>query len=1095
MKGDPFVIELKPDAVPVKQGYPRPMSFALSPKLREELDNLLGDGMISAVNRYTDWVSPIVCVPRKGSSRVRLCVDFTDLNRAINREYYYSPSPQVSVCDIPKAQARWFSKLDCRLGYHQVPLDEKSKDLTTFITCYGKFRFERAPFGVCSIAEVFNRKMEQWLQTYRHVNERRATDDCLLFDGSFDAHVKHVREFLQRCREGGITIAPNKFDFAKKEVIFAGYHVSNRGYRPAAELVGPLQSFPSPRTITDLRAFLGLCRQFGEAAPQLAVVTEPLRHLLQKSGKDFCWTAEHEATLQKTKRYLSSVKLLEFFDIKLPTRLITDASRVGVGYVLQQKHSSFWKPVACGSRYITKTEANYSVIELELLGIVYAILRCKMFLLGLGQFEVLTDHRPLIPVLNKQQLDEVANPRLRRLKTKIMAFNYHAAWVKGRDNLISDYLSRNPVVKPVDLDAVEHGETEMASTANSVARVSAFVTILDRYSDQGEDRQFRMINSLWSCPAQDCELPLRLEKFREECEKDEIYCNLRKYISAGFPDYRNELPLNLRVFWKYRSDLSVERSLIVLYTHRFFVPEGQRETILSKAHVAHQGESRFIWYMAQFYFWPGMTVDCKQWVKSCAFCQDSLPSNKKQPPRSLPPLSYPMEELHLDAGVEEGQHFVGIQCRFSGLKSVLPLKDLRCSTIVAVLKEFLGNRGKPSAVYTDGGTHFTGHEMKEWLAFWDIRHHISSPGWPQSNAWAEAGIKSSKAIIQSVIREHGRLKWEKVQDAVVTHNNTPPSGRRPSPAVMVYGRPMADRGSLMWDHIQYDTKAPFCQVWAARADQMARHYEECDGGSGGLVELQVGDCVSIQNRKTKKWTEYGQVVRVCPGRARYGVLTTDNVMRTKNRGHLRLRKPRSKPAPASVQAPTPPTPPVLRSRRYEKKAAEFNRRLARPISPALKGVRTIVVHDGPSVEADEAGDDGSGSGRQPPADVMTSRQVQETVGEIVVSSEDDTMEVVAESLRMAKHYTRRQLEAKVRILQNAILVRSNESLRKKLRGVAVVESASSTLSESSSVSDGEESPVATSTPAREGGGGGRGGGRRGFDCIGVFIFFPFYVSL
>ena len=114
MKGEPFHIELKPNAKPVKQRYPRPVLFALEPKMLEELDTLSEAGVIEKVERYTDWVSPVVCVPRKGSSRVRLCIDFTQLNRAINREFYYSPSPQVSMCDIPKAKARFLSKLDCR---------------------------------------------------------------------------------------------------------------------------------------------------------------------------------------------------------------------------------------------------------------------------------------------------------------------------------------------------------------------------------------------------------------------------------------------------------------------------------------------------------------------------------------------------------------------------------------------------------------------------------------------------------------------------------------------------------------------------------------------------------------------------------------------------------------------------------------------------------------------------------------------------------------------------------------------------------------------------------------------------------------------
>ena len=102
MKGEPFRIVLKPGVEPVHVKVPRHVSIPLRDKLKEELDALVRDGVITKITSPTEWCSPIVCVPRKMSTRVRLCVDFRELNRAINREFYYSPAPQVSVCDIPR---------------------------------------------------------------------------------------------------------------------------------------------------------------------------------------------------------------------------------------------------------------------------------------------------------------------------------------------------------------------------------------------------------------------------------------------------------------------------------------------------------------------------------------------------------------------------------------------------------------------------------------------------------------------------------------------------------------------------------------------------------------------------------------------------------------------------------------------------------------------------------------------------------------------------------------------------------------------------------------------------------------------------------
>ena len=168
MKGEKFRVYVQPDAMPFAVKAPRTIGLALKPRLWEELSKLLEDGIIEPVTEPTPWVSPIVLVPRKGSSHMRLCVDYTRLNRSIDGSYYFSPAPEVSVADIPLANAVWFTKLDCILGYHQIEIDNDSRDFTTFITEFGRFRYVCVPFGIANIAEIFNRQLEEHLETQLH---------------------------------------------------------------------------------------------------------------------------------------------------------------------------------------------------------------------------------------------------------------------------------------------------------------------------------------------------------------------------------------------------------------------------------------------------------------------------------------------------------------------------------------------------------------------------------------------------------------------------------------------------------------------------------------------------------------------------------------------------------------------------------------------------------------------------------------------------------------------------------------------------------------------------------------------------------------
>ena len=158
MPGEKFRIELEANAKPCKVSYARHIPIAFKEKLKMELDTLVDNGIISPVSKPTDWCNPIVVTSKKNSDQIRLCVDFRQLNRSVARELYPTKSVLEACQNIARDEAKIFSKFDTVKGYHQIPLDEESKDLTTFITPFGRFRYERAPFGICSISEHYDRE-------------------------------------------------------------------------------------------------------------------------------------------------------------------------------------------------------------------------------------------------------------------------------------------------------------------------------------------------------------------------------------------------------------------------------------------------------------------------------------------------------------------------------------------------------------------------------------------------------------------------------------------------------------------------------------------------------------------------------------------------------------------------------------------------------------------------------------------------------------------------------------------------------------------------------------------------------------------------
>ena len=276
-------------------------------------------------------------------------------------------------------------------------------------------------------------------------------------------HENNVRNFLTKCREAGITLNANKFKFAQECVQYVGYIVSKDGVEADPEKIKAIANFPTPKNITALRSFLGLVNQLGQFSSKMSSLCQPLRGLLSKKN-EYLWLIEHSNAFEKIKKELCSSPILTQFDPKLPVKLQTDASKLnGLGFALLQQYGEQWKLIQCGSKFLTPTETRYATIELEMLAILWAIKKCRLYLLGLQHFTVATDHRPLQGIM-KKSLDEVENVRLQRMKEKLSIYNFTIQWVPGRENSIPDALSRSPVDYPKEADE----EAELKINVNTI---------------------------------------------------------------------------------------------------------------------------------------------------------------------------------------------------------------------------------------------------------------------------------------------------------------------------------------------------------------------------------------------------------------------------------------------------------------------------------------------------------------------------------------------------------------------------------------------------------------------------------------------------
>ena len=225
----------------------------------------------------------MVVVP-KPNERIGICADLTKLNESVLRETY--PLPKVDNLLAQISESKFFTKLDCNSGFWQEKLDPDSHFLTTFITPFGRFCFNRMPFGIKSAPEHYQRKMSQILEGSESYI---SIIDVLLIHGKTqEEHDCRLKAVLKRLEEAGATLNAEKCEFSKKEVKFAGYVLNEEGIKSDREKTESIQDMDTPQNVIDVRRFLGMVNQLGKFLPHLAEKTKPIRDLLNTKD-EFLW--------------------------------------------------------------------------------------------------------------------------------------------------------------------------------------------------------------------------------------------------------------------------------------------------------------------------------------------------------------------------------------------------------------------------------------------------------------------------------------------------------------------------------------------------------------------------------------------------------------------------------------------------------------------------------------------------------------------------------------------------------------------------------------------------------------------------------------
>lgn len=629
------------DATPMKQ-----RAYRVTPDQRAEIqtqvEKLLKADVIE--ESYSPWAAPVVLV-RKKNGTWRFCLDYRKLNMVTIKDSH--PLPRVDDALDALSGSAWFSTMDLQYGYWQVELEEEDREKTAFTTGSGLYQFKVMPMGLTNAPATCQRLMEMVLRGLPWKTCLVYLDDVLIYSRSFSEHLQHLEEILSRLQSSGLKLNPSKCCFARDQVQFLGHVVSKNGIQPDPKNVKSVQDWPIPRTVTEVRAFLGLCSYYRKFIKNFAHHSVPLHALTEKKAL-FHWTSQCQDAFTYLKHALSNPPVVTFPDFTLPFSLHTDASGSAIGAVLAQKHGQQEKVIAYASHVLTKAEKNWSTYDRELWAIVWSVRLFRHYLYK-QPFVIVTDHKPLLG-LRKTPIDNDRTGRRARWALELDPFEWTVIYKDGHCHLNADAMSR----RPADTDTTEQSTSCTSSNSHPDKRHSppicspysvSSVHHHDSYSTELKSVSYNQNRPQPSSPDTQCAtqsvsstlvLQLPEEDLQREQQQDSLLSEVMNWKAKGQkPPYwcmGKRAPAE-KALWQEYHRLTYHNDLLcrkvfspstksVLY--QVVVPHALKGSVLQLLHgnpvSGHMSAEKVLKRAQQLCYWPFMSRDIKMWCNQCIPC-------------------------------------------------------------------------------------------------------------------------------------------------------------------------------------------------------------------------------------------------------------------------------------------------------------------------------------------------------------------------------------------------------------------------------------------------------------------------------------------
>ncbi|RXN17163.1 Retrovirus-related Pol polyprotein from transposon 412 [Labeo rohita] len=759
--------------------------------VRNHLHQLLDAEIIR--ESESPFSSPIVVV-RKKNGDVRLCIDYRKLNLQTVKDSYALPNLEESFSAL--TGSKWFSVMDLKSGFYQIEMEEADKHKTAFVCPLGFFEFNRMPQGITNAPSTFQRLMERCIGELNLKQALVFLDDLIVFSSTLEEHEERVLRVLNRLKEYGLKLSPEKCKFFQTSVKYLGHIVSTKGIETDPEKIAALKTWPKPNNLKELRTFLGFCgyyrrfiKGYSKMVKPLNELTAgypPLRKRISAAGKakryhnpkDLIgdrWTPACQAAFDTLIEKLTDAPILGFADPKLPYILHTDASTSGLGAALYQEQQGQKRVIAYASRGLSKCESKYPAHKLEFLALKWAITeKFQDYLYG-SSFLVVTDSNPLTYILTSAKLDAMSYRWLAALST----FDFQLQYRAGKQNQDADGLSRRPHSRLPD-DALSQKEVERIQQFTKRHLGSEHVTMNENTVKAICDKHIvhlvinnppaetspnpTLVVSLAHHPKALPEsfeeedqfgglpviAPFAPEDIRERQRADTCICEILRQMETGetvSSSLRKEIP-ELGLLLREWSKLKILNGILyrkrqegIQTYHQLVLPETLRPLVLKSLYddMGHMGVERTLDLVRKRFYWPKMSANVESRIKTCHRCvrRKSLP--EKAAPLVNITATRPLELVCMDfLSVEPGSNNIKdilvITDHFTKYAVAVPTPNQKARTVAKCLWDhFFVHYGIPEKLLSDQGPDFESRIIKELCELIGTQKVRTTPYHPRGN--------------------------------------------------------------------------------------------------------------------------------------------------------------------------------------------------------------------------------------------------------------------------------------------------------------------------------------------------------------------------